>query len=200
MVIRISEPSTVTITSDCTGRWHTSLLGVLLFSGVAELIVLGRVNGYFFPSKTVHPQKHRGTSQFQITANLNHEWKTTYMKLHDPLKHLNDSRPIFLILKLTGLTDQGQNSTGFTSYELQGEALPNTSGNSHCGKSPVNFPASRLKIWSPKISEHIICKEFQYNYITTIQKINNAPWTRRTYQKISNNNGLLKRSAAHTWL
>ena len=98
------------------------MLGVLLFSGVAELLVLGRVNGYFFPSKTVHPQKHRGTSQFQITANLE-RLKTTYMKLHDPLKHLNDSRPIFLILKLTGLTDQGQNSTGFTSYELQGEAF-----------------------------------------------------------------------------
>lgn len=69
------------------------------------------------PSKT---SRHFSISNYSQSES---RMKTTYMKLRDPLKHLNDSRPIFLILKLTGLTDQGQNSTGFTSYELQGEAF-----------------------------------------------------------------------------
>lgn len=59
------------------------------------------------PSKT---SRHFSISNYSQSES---RMKTTYMKLHDPLKHLNDSRPIFLILKLTGLTDQGQNSTGF---------------------------------------------------------------------------------------
>lgn len=139
-----------------TGRWHTSLLGVLLFSGVAELLVLGRVHVNSFSKQNGAPSKTSRHFSISNYSQSESRMKTTYMKLHN--SHWN-------IGMIQGQYSWSQNlpikakiPRGFTvATVITTGGLPNTSGRPPIARGSRRLVVEDLK--ESKISEHIICKE-----------------------------------------